>query len=123
MNKNSSEKATIKEDRGTYGFYIGIDLGDKATDYLQLTSLATYLILAQDEVKAWVYSRDSEKRFPASAISLAGSGRLLDRPAALGPILESAEIENLPVAHLLEQLAGQSRAPARAAIQDQRLVL
>jgi Uma2 family endonuclease len=36
---------------------IKIDLGDKAADYLQLPSLATYLIFAQDEVKAWAYNK------------------------------------------------------------------
>jgi len=34
-----------------------IDLGDKPADYLQLSSLATYLVFAQDEVKTWAYSR------------------------------------------------------------------
>jgi hypothetical protein len=34
-----------------------IDLGDKAADYLQLSSLVTYLVFAQDEVKAWAYNR------------------------------------------------------------------
>src|SRR4051794_22878994 len=41
-----------------------IDMGDKASDYLQLSSLATYVILAQDEIKAWAYNRNSEKQFP-----------------------------------------------------------
>ncbi|HEY7301640.1 MAG TPA: Uma2 family endonuclease [Xanthobacteraceae bacterium] len=41
-----------------------IDLGDKAADYLQLPSLETYLIFAQDEVKAWAYNRGCEKQFP-----------------------------------------------------------
>ena len=40
------------------------DLGDKAADYLQLSSLMTYLIFAQDEIKAWAYNRDSEQQFP-----------------------------------------------------------
>ena len=40
-----------------------IDLGDKATDYLQLPSLAAYLIFAQDEIKAWAYNRSSDKQF------------------------------------------------------------
>jgi Uma2 family endonuclease len=34
-----------------------IDLGDKAAEYLRLPSLLAYLVLAQDEVKAWVYVR------------------------------------------------------------------
>ena len=35
------------------------DFGDKAVEYLQLPSVAAYLILAQDEVKGWVYVRNS----------------------------------------------------------------
>ena len=35
------------------------DFGDKAVEYLRLPSVAAYLILAQDEVKAWVYVRNS----------------------------------------------------------------
>jgi Uma2 family endonuclease len=42
---------------------VKIDLGDKAADYLSLSSLATYLIVAQDEVKAWAYNRSGEKQF------------------------------------------------------------
>jgi Uma2 family endonuclease len=34
-----------------------IDLGDKAAEYLRLPSLAAYLVLAQDEIKAWVFVR------------------------------------------------------------------
>jgi len=41
-----------------------IDLGDKAADYLRLSSLATYLIFAQDEIKAWAYTRSSDQQFP-----------------------------------------------------------
>jgi Uma2 family endonuclease len=33
------------------------DLGDKAAQYLRLASLAAYLVLAQDEPKAWVWVR------------------------------------------------------------------
>jgi Uma2 family endonuclease len=33
------------------------DLGDKAAQYLRLPSLAAYLVLAQDEPKAWVWVR------------------------------------------------------------------
>jgi Uma2 family endonuclease len=40
-----------------------IDLGDKAADYLQLTSLGTYLIFAQDEIKAWAYNRSGGNQF------------------------------------------------------------
>ena len=34
-----------------------VDLGDKSTEYLQLPSLAIYLAFAQDQIKAWVWTR------------------------------------------------------------------
>jgi Uma2 family endonuclease len=34
-----------------------IDLGDKASDYLRLPSLAIYCVFAQDAIKAWVWIR------------------------------------------------------------------
>jgi Uma2 family endonuclease len=40
-----------------------IDLGDKAAEYLRLPSLAAYLVLAQDEMKAWLWMR-REAKFP-----------------------------------------------------------
>jgi Uma2 family endonuclease len=58
-----------------------IDLGDKAADYLQLSSLATYLILAQDEVKAWAYYRSGEKPFPPGPQVFAGADACVSIPA------------------------------------------
>jgi Uma2 family endonuclease len=37
------------------------DLGDKAAEYLRLPNLAAYLILAEDEVKAWAYVAGSNQ--------------------------------------------------------------
>jgi len=34
-----------------------IDLGDKAAEYLQVPSLHAYIVLSQDEPKAWVLER------------------------------------------------------------------
>ncbi len=48
-----------------------IDLGDKAPEYLRLPSLLAYLVLAQDEMKAWVWTR-GPTNFPASADVLEG---------------------------------------------------
>jgi Uma2 family endonuclease len=56
-----------------------IDLGDKASEYLRLPSLAAYLVLAQDEAKAWVYIRGSEQ-FPAPEV-IAGEGATIRVPA------------------------------------------
>jgi Uma2 family endonuclease len=36
-----------------------LDLGDKAAEYLQLPTLAAYVVLSQDEIKAWVYVKGS----------------------------------------------------------------
>jgi Uma2 family endonuclease len=33
------------------------DLGDKAAEYLQIPSVAAYIVLSQDEPKAWLWSR------------------------------------------------------------------
>ena len=34
-----------------------IDLRDKAIEYMRLSSVAAYLVLSQDEIKAWVYTK------------------------------------------------------------------
>jgi Uma2 family endonuclease len=42
-----------------------IDLGDKAAEYLRIPSVLAYIVLSQDEPKAWVYLRtDSQLRAP-----------------------------------------------------------
>ena len=56
-----------------------IDLGDKAAEYLQLPSIVAYLVFAQDEVKAWVYIRGSD-RLPAPVV-MAGSDAAISIPA------------------------------------------
>ena len=58
-----------------------IDLGDKAADYLQLSSLATYLVFAQDEAKTWAYNRSGEKQFPPGPQVLAGTDASISIPA------------------------------------------
>jgi Uma2 family endonuclease len=56
-----------------------IDLGDKAADYLRLSSLATYLVFAQDEIKAWAYQRGGE--FPPGPQVFAGADASIRVPA------------------------------------------
>jgi len=53
-----------------------IDLGDKAAEYLRLPSLLAYLVFAQDEVKAWVWTRGPTS-FPASAEVFEGEGAIV----------------------------------------------
>jgi Uma2 family endonuclease len=45
-----------------------IDLGDKAAEYLQLPSLIAYIVLSQDEPKAWVYERASASFAPGPEV-------------------------------------------------------
>ena len=45
-----------------------IDLGDKAAEYLRLPSLTAYLVFAQDEPKAWVWSGEPTRLPPAPAV-------------------------------------------------------
>jgi Uma2 family endonuclease len=66
-----------------------IDLGDKAAEYLRLPSLLAYLVLAQDEVKAWVYVGGSGQ-FPAPQV-VAGKDESIHVPT-LGIELSLAEI-------------------------------
>jgi Uma2 family endonuclease len=56
------------------------DLGDKATDYLRLLSLNAYLVLSQDEPKAWFWVRD-ESGFTAGAEVVAGEDGVIRIPA------------------------------------------
>jgi Uma2 family endonuclease len=48
------------------------DLGDKAAEYLKLASLAAYVVLAQDEPKAWVWPR-GPAGFPPGPQVVAGA--------------------------------------------------
>ena len=40
------------------------DLGDKAAEYLQIPSLFAYIVLSQDEPKAWVWARATAEFAP-----------------------------------------------------------
>jgi Uma2 family endonuclease len=68
-----------------------IDLGDKAADYLQFSSLATYLIFAQDEIKAWAHTRSGEGQFPPGPQVLVGADAAISIPA-LNVQLSLAEV-------------------------------
>jgi Uma2 family endonuclease len=68
-----------------------IDLGDKAADYLQLSSLVAYAVFAQDEVKAWAYTRGSEGQFTPGPQVLVGDDASISVPA-LGIDLPLADI-------------------------------
>jgi Uma2 family endonuclease len=65
------------------------DFGDKAVEYLRLPSVAAYIILAQDEVKGWVYNRPSTE-LPAP-VPTAGRERSISIQA-LNVTLPLAEI-------------------------------
>jgi Uma2 family endonuclease len=55
------------------------DLGDKAREYLRLDSVSAYLVLSQDEPKAWVWVRNQEI-FPAGPEVIAGHEGVIALP-------------------------------------------
>jgi Uma2 family endonuclease len=67
-----------------------IDLGDKAAEYLHLPTLAAYLVLAQDEFRAWMWNR-ATGGFPGGPMVHEGVDSILSVPA-LGITLSLAEI-------------------------------
>ena len=67
-----------------------VDLGDKAAEYLQLPSLAAYLVLAQDEVKAWTWVREKHG-FRSGPDVIVGADKIIPI-AALGLSLPLADI-------------------------------
>jgi len=67
-----------------------VDLGDKAAEYLRLPSLTVYLVLAQDQMKAWLWSRGTTG-FPAGPDVLEGHDATI-QVATLGLDLPLSEI-------------------------------
>jgi Uma2 family endonuclease len=57
-----------------------IDLGDKAAEYLQLPALAAYIVLSQDEPKAWVWRRSASGFSPGPDV-VAGQDNSIPIPA------------------------------------------
>jgi Uma2 family endonuclease len=53
-----------------------VDLGDKAAEYLQLPSLLAYLVFAQDEPKALVWTRGAQG-FPPAPTIIVGLDKVL----------------------------------------------
>jgi Uma2 family endonuclease len=47
---------------------VEIDLGDKAAEYLQIPSLLSYIVLSQDEPKAWVWNRAATQFAPGPEV-------------------------------------------------------
>jgi Uma2 family endonuclease len=56
------------------------DLGDKVAEFLRLPTLAAYIVLAQDERKAWVWMR-TDDRFPPGPMVIEGDDAAVDVPA------------------------------------------
>jgi Uma2 family endonuclease len=67
-----------------------VDLGDKAAEYLQIPSLVAYLVLSQDEPKAWLWLRRDGQFSPGAEIAN-GIDAILRIPR-LGSQLPLAEI-------------------------------
>jgi Uma2 family endonuclease len=66
------------------------DLGDKAAEYLKSTTLRAYLVLAQDEAKAWVWVRGASG-FSAGPAVITGPNAAI-RIGTLGIDIDLAEV-------------------------------
>lgn len=66
------------------------DMGDKAAEYLHLENLSAYLVLSQDEPKAWAWLRGNDG-FPPGPEVIAGADASI-KIAALSIELPLAEI-------------------------------
>jgi Uma2 family endonuclease len=66
------------------------DLGDKASEYLRLPGLSAYLVLAQDELKAWIWVRGAGGFSPGPNVVEGPDARI--EIAALGIDVPLAEI-------------------------------
>jgi Uma2 family endonuclease len=71
------------------------DLGDKATEYLHLPGLSAYLVLSQDEPKAWVWVR-GESGFSAGAEVITGMEGIVRLPALSIEVSLSEVYEEFP---------------------------
>ncbi len=67
-----------------------IDLGDKAAEYLHVPSLHAYIVLSQDEPKAWVFERTGSQ-FSSGPVVVNGAEAVI-RIAALQLELPMAEV-------------------------------
>jgi Uma2 family endonuclease len=47
---------------------VEVDLGNKAAEYLQVPSLRAYIVLSQDEPKAWVHTRSGAEFTPVPVV-------------------------------------------------------
>jgi Uma2 family endonuclease len=70
------------------------DLGEKPPEYFALPSLSAYLVLAQDEAKAWVWLRGASG-FPTEPVELRGVGEVI-RLTPSGIELPLAEVYPRP---------------------------
>jgi len=66
------------------------DLGDKAAEYQQIPSLLAYIVLSQDEPKAWVWARATAEFMPGPEV-IVGAEAII-RIAALGLEVPLADI-------------------------------
>lgn len=57
-----------------------VDFGDKRHEYLQLASLGTYLIAAQDKPHLWCWSRQDDGTWPDDPVQMEDAAGRLDLP-------------------------------------------
>ncbi|EJW11291.1 hypothetical protein A33M_3302 [Rhodovulum sp. PH10] len=71
---------------------LATDFGAKVREYTGLPSLLTYLVLSQDEPRAWVWRRGENGAFPDEPEMLEGRDAVVPLPALDGATLPLAEV-------------------------------
>ncbi|EJW11292.1 hypothetical protein A33M_3303 [Rhodovulum sp. PH10] len=77
---------------------LATDFGTKVREYTGLPSVLTYLVLSQDEPRAWVWQRGADGAFPEEPEMLEGRDAVVPLPALDGATLPLSEIYPEPEA-------------------------
>ena len=70
---------------------VAVDFRDKADEYMSLASLRAYLVLAQDEPRAWLWAREQAGTWPRTPATVEGRDAPIALPM-LGTVLPMAEV-------------------------------
>ena len=68
-----------------------VDFGDKRHEYMSLPDLETYVVLAQDEPRAWIWQRDEQRLWPHDPLIISGTEAVLSLPH-LGATVRLADV-------------------------------
>ncbi|UIJ73654.1 Uma2 family endonuclease [Aurantimonas sp. HBX-1] len=68
-----------------------VDFGEKRHEYMSLPDLEIYVVLAQDEPRAWIWQRDEKRLWPHDPLIIEGADAVLSLPY-LGASVRLADV-------------------------------